>query len=50
MSFHQDIIKINEKKIFLNPFLYSRRFNESTKKWLREPGQIPKSRIDLNKQ
>ena len=49
MSFHQDIIKINGKKIFINPFLYLRKFDEKTKRWLREPGQISKSRIDLNR-
>ena len=49
MSMKQDIIKINEKKIFINPFLYSRRFDKKTNRWLREPGQISKSRIDLNR-
>tara|TARA_Y100000589_G_scaffold296582_1_gene303811 strand:- start:48 stop:620 length:573 start_codon:yes stop_codon:yes gene_type:complete len=49
MIFQQDIIKINEKKILINPFLYSRRIDEKTNKWLREPGQIYKSRIDLNR-
>ena len=45
----QDIIKINGKKIFINPFLYSKKFDEKTKIWLREFGQIPKSKIDLNR-
>ncbi len=49
MSFQQDIIKINGKKIIINPFLYSRKFDEKTKKWLREPGQISKSRIVINR-
>ena len=49
MSFEQDIIKVNGKKIFINPFLYSRQFDPKTKKWLREPGQIAKSRIDVNR-
>ena len=49
MSLQQDIIKINGKKIFINPFLYSKKFNEETKKWLREPGQISMSKIDLNR-
>ena len=49
MSLQQDIIKIDGKKIFINPFLYSRKFDEKTRRWLREPGQIPKSRINLNR-
>jgi len=49
MSFQQDIIKVNGKKIFINPFFYLRKFDEKTKIWLREPGQISKSRIDLNR-
>ena len=49
MVLQQDIIKINGKKIFINPFLYSRKFDDKTKKWLIEPGQISKSRIDLNR-
>ena len=49
MSFKQDIIKIDGKKIFINPFLYLRKFDQKSKKWLREPGQISKSRIELNR-
>ena len=49
MSLHQDIIKIKGKKIVINPFFYLRKFDEETKRWLREPGQISKSRIDLNR-
>ena len=49
MSLHQDIIKINGTKIFINPFLYSRKFDDKTNQWLREPGQIPNSKIQLNK-
>ena len=49
MSFNQDIIKINGIKIFINPFLYSRKFDDKTKKWLRESGRIPKSTIELNR-
>ena len=48
MILQQDIIKINGKKIFINPFLYSRKFDNKTKKWLRDPGQLSKSRIDIN--
>ena len=49
MSLHQDIIKINGTKIFINPFLYSRKFDEKTNKWLRESAQISQSRINLNR-
>ena len=49
MSLQQDIIKINGTKIFINPFLYSRKFDDKTKKWLREFGQIPKSSIHNNR-
>ena len=49
MSLHQDIIKINGKKIFINPFLYSRKFDEKTRRWLKEPGQFSKSRINLSR-
>ena len=49
MKLQQDIIKINGKKIFINPLFYLRNFDEKTKRWLKEPGQISKSRIDLNR-
>ena len=49
MNLQQDIIRINGKKIFINPFLYSRKFDQKTNRWLREIGQIAKSRIDLNR-
>ena len=49
MRLEQDIVKINGKKIFINPFLYLRKFDEKTKVWLREPGQISKSIIHLNR-
>jgi len=49
MNLHQDIIKINGTKIFINPFLYARKFDDNTKKWLREFGQISKSSINLNR-
>ena len=48
-SLQQDILKIKDKKIFLNPFLYSRKFDSKTKKWLKEPGQISSTRIALNR-
>ena len=49
MNLQQDIIKINGKKIYINPFSYLRKFDEKTKVWLREPGQISKSIIYLNR-
>ena len=49
MSLQQDIIRINGKKIYINPFLYSKQFDDKTNKWLREFGQISKSLIDLNR-
>jgi len=47
MSLQQDIIRVYGKKITINPFLYLRKFDDRTKRWLKEPGQISKSRIDL---
>ena len=49
MILQQDIIKINGEKIFINPFLYSRKFDEKTKNWLSKSGQISQSTIDLNR-
>ena len=45
----QDIIKIAGKTIFINPFLYWRKFDANTNRWLREPGQIPEEKIQLNR-
>ena len=45
----QDIIKIAGKTIFINPFLYWRKFDPNTNRWLREPGQIPEEKIQLNR-
>jgi len=49
MSFKQDIIRIGGKKILINPFLYLRKFDQKSKRWLIESGQISKSRIELNR-
>ena len=49
MSLQQDIIKINGTKIFINPFFYSKKIDYKTRKWLREFGQIDKSKIDRNR-
>ncbi len=48
-KFKQDIVKIADKTIFINPFLYWKRFDENTNKWLREPGQISAEKIQLNR-
>jgi len=45
----QDIIKINGKTIFINPFLYWRRFDENTNRWLREPGQMSDEQLKPNR-
>ena len=45
----EDILKIAGKTIFINPFLYWRRFDENTNRWLREPGQITKEQIEPNR-
>ena len=49
MYLQQDIIKVNGKKIFINPFLYASKFDETTKRWLGEPGRLSKSIIDLHR-
>ena len=45
----QDIVKIAGKNIFINPFLYWRRFDENTDRWLREPGQMTDLQIHPNR-
>ena len=45
----QDVVKISGKTIFINPFLYWRRFDENTKGWLREPGQMSEDQIQPNR-
>ena len=45
----KDIIKIGGKKIFINPFLYCRRIDENTNRWLREPGQMSEKQIKPNR-
>ena len=46
----QDSIELAGKVIYLNPFLYWRRFDANTDRWLREPGQLPEEQITLNRQ
>ena len=48
-NFKSDIVKISGKVIFINPFLYWRRIDQNTNKWLREPGQISESEIISNR-
>ncbi len=44
-----DIIKIEGKKIFINPFLYFRRLDQNTKNWFREISQLSHSEIVNNR-
>ena len=48
-NLQSDIIKIEGKKIFINPFLYFRRLDQNTKIWFREFSQISKSEIFANR-
>ncbi len=45
----QDIVKIAGKTIFINPFLYWRRMDQNTNRWLREPGQLSEEQIYTNR-
>jgi hypothetical protein len=45
----QDVIKLSGKTIFINPFLYWRRFDENTNRWLRELGQMAEDQIQRNR-
>ncbi len=45
----QDSIQLAGKTIYLNPFLYWRRFDANTDRWLREPGQMPEEQIAANR-
>ncbi len=46
---HQDSIQLAGKTIYINPFLYWRRFDSNTDRWLREPGQLSEDQIHLNR-
>jgi hypothetical protein len=35
--------------VYLNPFLYWRRFDANTDRWLREPGQLAEDQITTNR-
>ena len=43
----QDIVKIDGHIIFINPFLYRRKLDNNTNRWLHKTGQI--SQININK-
>ena len=45
----QDSIQLAGKTIYLNPFLYWRRFDANTDRWLREPGQLEEDQIYANR-
>ena len=45
----KDSIQIAGKIIFINPFLYWRRFDTNTDRWLREPGQLGEDQIKQNR-
>ena len=45
----QDSIVLGGKTIYLNPFLYWRRFDANTDRWLREPGQLMEEQITANR-
>ncbi len=45
----QDSILLAGRTIYINPFLYWRRFDSNTDRWLREPGQLGEDQIRLNR-
>ena len=45
----QDSIRLGGRTIYLNPFLYWRRFDSNTDRWLREPGQLTEDQITANR-
>ena len=45
----QDSIQLAGRTIYLNPFLYWRRFDANTDRWLREPGQLQEEQIAVNR-
>lgn len=45
----QDSIQLAGRTVYLNPFLYWRRFDANTDRWLREPGQLPEEQILANR-
>ena len=45
----QDVVKVSGKKIFINPFLYWRRLDDNTNRWLQELGQMSDDQINANR-
>jgi hypothetical protein len=45
----QDSIQLAGKVVYLNPFLYWRRFDANTDRWLREPGQLDEEQVQGNR-
>ncbi len=45
----QDSIQLAGKTVYINPFLYWRRFDTNTDRWLREPGQLGDDQIKPNR-
>ena len=45
----EDSIQLGGKTIYLNPFLYWRRFDANTDRWLREPWQLQEDQIISNR-
>ncbi len=45
----QDSIQLSGRTIYLNPFLYWRRFDSNTDRWLRQPGQLSEEQIVANR-
>jgi hypothetical protein len=45
----QDSIQLAGRTVYLNPFLYWRRFDANTDRWLREPGQLEEEQIRANR-
>ena len=45
----KDSISLAGKIIYINPFLYWRRFDSNTDRWLREPGQLGEEQIIVNR-
>ncbi len=46
---NQDSIQLAGKTIYINPFLYWRRLDTNTDRWLREPGQLGEDQIKNNR-
>ncbi len=45
----KDSISIAGRVVYINPFLYWRRFDTNTDRWLREPGQLGEDQISINR-